>query len=412
MISIVPHLKIGAVIFFLLLTSAELSFADSTTWVQVANMEATARHRCSAFSVGHKGYIGLGHYNSVVNIDFEDFWEYDPATDTWTQKADFGPGKRYHCFEFVIGNKAYVGAGRDAIGVQYNDTWKFNPATNVWRQVANFPGSPRQGSKGFVIDSIAYIGSGIALGAADDNDFYSYNALTDTWTSIAPFPGLKRNCAVTFSIEKVGYFGTGRGDIKEGNDFWKYTPLTDTWTQVADASPISRGAAIGFAINGYGYVMTGIDSSMHFNDVWEYDPVADTFQQISDFPGTKRHFMVAFVIHQKAYCGSGTSGINFNDLWVFDARFKNKSAHKKNYDPNVSPNQAIDTVSIQLATKYKKSTTVLTLKILDLNLNLVGEEIFGGTSITFERDNLQSGIYFYQIYDKNKMIQYGRFVFV
>jgi len=412
MIGFTPHIRIGVVILFILLTSAEFSFADSTTWVQVANMEAVARHRCSAFAIGQKGYMGLGHYNSVINTDFEDFWEYDPATNTWTQKANFGPGKRYHCFEFVVGNKAYVGAGRDAMGNRYNDMWEFNPSTNLWTRVADFPGSPRQGAKGFVIDSIAYIGSGIALGSPDDNDFYSYNVLTDTWTPIAPFPGLKRNCAVTFSIQKMGYFGTGRGDIKEGNDFWKYNPLTDIWTQVADAGPINRGAAIGFAINGLGYVMTGIDSSMHFNDVWEYDPVADTFQQLGDFPGTKRHFMAAFVIREKAYCGSGTSGINFNDLWVFDSRFKSKSAHKKNYDPNVSPNQAVDRVAIQLATEHKKLTSSFTLKILDLDLNLVGEQVFQGNSINFERNNLQSGIYFYQIHDKDKMIQYGRFTFV
>ncbi len=393
-----------------LLTFVEFAAADSTTWVQKANMEAVARHRCSAFALGGKGYVGLGHYNSVINTDFADFWEYDPATDSWTQKADFGPGKRYHSFEFVVGNKAYVGAGRNAAGVRYNDMWEFDPVTNIWTQKASFPGAPRQGAKAFVIDSIAYVGAGIAPNSPDDNDFYSYNVTTDTWTQIATFPGTKRNSGVAFSILKTGYFGTAREDLLAANDFWKYNPLTDVWTQVANAGPISRGAAIGFAINGLGYILTGTNLSwaMDFNDVWEYHPVADTFVQIGDFPGTKRHFACAFIIHNKAYCGSGTSGINFNDFWVFDPRYKNLG--KKNYDPNVtqSPNE----VNIRLAEKLENPNAPLVLKILDVKTDLIEELPFEGTATTYERNGLQAGIYFYQIHTKDKMIQYGRFVFM
>ena len=38
------------------------------------------------FSIGSKGYIGTGYNGSL----YKDFWEYDPATNAWTQKADFG----------------------------------------------------------------------------------------------------------------------------------------------------------------------------------------------------------------------------------------------------------------------------------------------------------------------------------
>ncbi len=43
---------------------------------------------CSRISIGDKGYIGTGENGTT---SFKDFWENDPATDTWTQKADF-PG--------------------------------------------------------------------------------------------------------------------------------------------------------------------------------------------------------------------------------------------------------------------------------------------------------------------------------
>ena len=43
----------------------------------------------------------------------KDFWEYDPAANTWTQKADFGGTARYYAVGFSIGSKGYIGTGWD-----------------------------------------------------------------------------------------------------------------------------------------------------------------------------------------------------------------------------------------------------------------------------------------------------------
>jgi hypothetical protein len=45
----------------------------------------------------------LGHKN--------DFWEYDPATNAWTQKANFAGLARETPVGFAIGNKGYIGCG-------------------------------------------------------------------------------------------------------------------------------------------------------------------------------------------------------------------------------------------------------------------------------------------------------------
>ena len=405
-------MKILNTIYFLFLFIT-FAAADSTTWVQKANMEATSRHRCNDFTIGNKGYFGLGHHNSVagVNTVFADFWEYDPATDSWTQKADFGQGETYHCFDFVIGKKAFVGCGRNSAGTQFNDMWEFDPVINSWTKKANFPGSARSGPKAFVIDSIAYAGSGLTNGSSTDNAFYAYNPITDSWTQIASFPGPQRNDGVAFSIHKIGYYGTGQGDLGSSKDFWAYNPLTNAWTQKTDVGPISRGAAIAFVINDLGYIMSGITTGMDLNDVWEYNPTADTWSQIGDFPGTRRHFMASFVINNKAYCGSGTSGINFNDLWVFDARFKSKSSNKINYDPYVLTEEASKGIHILLDEKLENYEAPLTLIILDAQNNNEYTVPFTGDSTYFNGENLPSGIYFYQIHSKEKMIQYGRFEF-
>ena len=63
------------------------------------------------FSIGSKGYIGTGLL--IVTFHFKDFWEYDPATNTWTQKADFGGTARTNAVGFSIGSKGYIGTGND-----------------------------------------------------------------------------------------------------------------------------------------------------------------------------------------------------------------------------------------------------------------------------------------------------------
>jgi len=46
----------------------------------------SARYVAVGFSIGAKGYVGMGTDHSSIR---KDFWEYDPDADTWTQTADF-----------------------------------------------------------------------------------------------------------------------------------------------------------------------------------------------------------------------------------------------------------------------------------------------------------------------------------
>ena len=58
------------------------------------------------FSIGSKGYIGTG-YGGLRN----DFWEYDPATNAWTQKADFAGVARAYGSRIFHRSKGYIGTG-------------------------------------------------------------------------------------------------------------------------------------------------------------------------------------------------------------------------------------------------------------------------------------------------------------
>lgn len=58
------------------------------SWVKVADFPGqTGRSGAVAFVMGNKAYVGTG-YNGKDRL--KDFWEYDPATNSGTRKADFG----------------------------------------------------------------------------------------------------------------------------------------------------------------------------------------------------------------------------------------------------------------------------------------------------------------------------------
>ena len=80
-------------------------------WTKKANLGGVGRHRGTGIAIGNKGYIGLGHTNGTgVNIDFKDWWQYDPASDSWTQKANF-PVLIHGAVSFGTDTKGYVGGG-------------------------------------------------------------------------------------------------------------------------------------------------------------------------------------------------------------------------------------------------------------------------------------------------------------
>ena len=367
-------------------------------WTQKANMPTTARHRTVAFTVGNKGYMGLGHYNSGPNgnIYLEDIWEYDPSTDAWTQKSNFAGGHRYHAVGIGYKDHAFVGTGRDQTAppsqayTLETDWWKFDPVANSWTLMAPMPGVGRRGAVAFLIDSLIFVGTGQVSGGYSA-DFYAYDAENDQWlTGVPPFPGGQRTSAIAFTIDNKGYVGTG--GIGCGNtDFYEYKLTTNSWIPRADVGGPIRNEACAFAIGGKGYVLTGdnCSSGTNYRDVWEYDPTTDTWTELMEFPGAARRYMNAFVIGDRAFCGSGTSGVNYSDLWEFDA------------DMAYSSNEELESVEIQYGPNPSTSELnivlndipgVIRLQIYDLQGRIVLERNISNSSSQINIEELKPGM--------------------
>ena len=395
-------------IFIFILLPTQLWSAS--TWNQKANFGGEARHRATGFSIGNKGYIGLGHTNSGGHVVKKDFWEYDPATNSWTQKADYGGGERYQATAFVIDGIAYVGTGRShPLDLYEKDFWAFNPNANMWFPIADLPGVERRGAVAFTIEGKGYVGLGQTDGGYA-SDFYEYNPNTDSWNQMANFIGSARTSAVSFVYNKKAYVGTGHEWGAAVKDFYEFTPSSNYWVQKADVGDSLRQDATGFVLNGKGYIGTGnnVDGSINYKDFWRYDFATDTWTQIENFKGVARRYMVSFVIGNTAYCGSGTNGTNLKDFWAYDPTL------------SVQSNEIIDFTQPFPNPAKTQINFVFDDKILNQNYKLIIYNVNGQIVSTYQiktsnfqlkKQDLNAGLYFYTIQSDNAILTKGKFIF-
>lgn len=128
-----------------------------------------------AFAVGNKGYVGTGSFfeetdNGTIYIRYKDLWQFDTASNLWTNKADFPVGERFSATGFSVADKGYLALGYDVVsGTTKKDIWQYDPATNTWLQRADFPGTGSSRLVSFTTNNKAYMGVG-----SYTNDFWEY----------------------------------------------------------------------------------------------------------------------------------------------------------------------------------------------------------------------------------------------
>lgn len=284
---------------------------SATMFVQRARFGGIARSGASSFAIQDKGYIVGGRKSLFYyNTGYKDVWQFDPANNSWSQKANFPGTTTANGIAFTVGKKGYYG-----LGGSNTDFWEYDPATNSWVKKANFPGTGRFGAVSFAIGSKGYVGTGLS----NLQDFWEYNPSTNQWTQRANFGGVGRSYAVGFSINGKGYIGTGNSSTGYRNDFWEYDTTANNWTQRANFGGTARRYAVGFAVGGMGYIGTGEDISKQNQDFWAYRPETNTWVSMQNMSSELRTYATAFVVGDKAYVGTGSNSYgDLSDIWEFD----------------------------------------------------------------------------------------------
>jgi len=265
----------------------------------------------------------------------------------WTKRADFPTSSRFFAVSFSIGDKGYYGLGQKQtepfVYKVYNDWWEYDPAKDAWVQKADFPGGGRLGAKGFSLNGKGYAGSGYFImpngpnaGGKDyQSDVYEYDPAANTWTK-------KSDC---FLGDKDFLFL--RTDTiccvnPEYRTLRKYNPITDAWTETEwekkalapDYSAIAGNEAH-FSVNGKAYIITLVKKKrVYINQLWEFDPHVVAWIKKNDLPLPGIAEVSAFFVVEKAFVmRSGKDFLEYDgalDQWT---EIKNISLPDKYFSP-------------------------------------------------------------------------------
>ena len=231
--------------------------------------QAKARNGAVAFTLNNKAYVGLGFDGTDC---LNDFWRFDPETNSWTQVAPYmGDAVRF-AFAFVIDGYAYVGGGEDADNNIIGDCYRFDGEN--WEPVRNCF-VPRSQASAFVCNGKAYLYGGTNGGKI--STFESYDPKTQEWVQLAQLRDATENTfddqytqlagygATAFVLndntnETRAYVTTG-GPNGSGQLTWEYNPFTDRWLQKASFEGGPRKFAVSFVldanVNAKGWQQTG-----------------------------------------------------------------------------------------------------------------------------------------------------------
>jgi len=261
-------------------------------------------------------------------------YEYDPATDKWTQKKGM-PRSAHHAAIATANGKLYVIGGfvppKDTqipTGGAWEpiaDVWEYDPAADSWKSLAPLP-TKRGAAVAVEVGGKIYVIGG-ATTVADSKDPYFtffgpslvlttnevFNPATNKWESRRPM-SVARNHAYAAAVNgKIYVIGgrTGHAFILSATNtdvVEEYSPVSDMWSAPKERMPTPRSGGAwgtdGRRIYVAGGEVTTKELVGAFRAVEAYDPATNSWISLPPMP-MPRHGIAGAVIGNELHLVSG-----------------------------------------------------------------------------------------------------------
>ena len=133
---------------------------QNDTWSQIANIGGQPRSAGTGFAINGVGYVfGGGQLGGPHN---NQVWQYDTSANAWSIKTFCPCYPRSASAVFTIGNDAFIGLGADDTST-FQDFYRYNPLSNTWQQLPDFGGGKRLETFAFSLGNNGYVGTGSSL---------------------------------------------------------------------------------------------------------------------------------------------------------------------------------------------------------------------------------------------------------
>ncbi len=229
--------------------------------------------------------------------------EYDPALDTWTNKAPVMPHngcptgqpnvRKNHATAVVNGQIYVIGGDNDYC--LFSSVHRYDPATDAWfTTTADDPSEPlapmpvaQSLLAGAATDGVIYV--------VRDTTVHAYDVAANTWSTTAPMPASRLGPGVT-AMDGLLYVAGGSTPVgAQLSSVDVYDPSTDSWSTI-DPMPTARHA-LSLSVSGgklyaVGGLLAGVGS---LRTVELYDPVSGHWTPAPDMLTDRDSFGTAVV---------------------------------------------------------------------------------------------------------------------
>ena len=246
-----------------------------------------------------------------------------PGMGAWTTKAGL-PTARSEVGVAEAGGKVYVVGGYANGRVDQPLNQEYDPASNTWRQRAPMlRGANHIATIGF--DGKLYaIGGFLEQNFSAIADLSAYNPSSDRWTALAPLPTPLGSMAVAVLEGRIhavgGAGGASHSERKTVNVHFVYDVAANTWTE-STPLPFPREHLNLIALNGTLYAIGGrIDTYLqNVATVYALNPAKDIEWKELPLMPTARSGTQAAVLKGKIFVFGGERlGGVFNQSEMFD----------------------------------------------------------------------------------------------
>ena len=284
-----------------------------------APMPTPRSHLCTSVVNGLIYAIGGGAGQIAAGNDVQtpvaSFEVYNPATDQWTKKKDMSIARKWFV-TIVVNGKIYVIGGRTAVerrGKKIEKTVasveEYDPATDTWTKKADVPVPRDRGTAAFVNGKIYLISGGQNVGGLTPK-VEVYDLATDTWADGTPIPTRRLRLSGGVLNGKIYVFGGFKKENHWVEIVEEYDPATNTWTRKADMpTPRWRLSPSTPAAGGRFYVIGGENNGQIVPSTEEFDPAKNVWTKRKKMP-TPRDALATAVVKGKIYAIGGWDGNN------------------------------------------------------------------------------------------------------
>ncbi|MGQ0829721.1 MAG: Kelch repeat-containing protein [Bacteroidota bacterium] len=374
---------------------------SSQTWQQIVDFPSTERDDGAAFVIGNKAYCGAGQIPGWISVG--DFYSLDMNTDSWDTLASMPVGaERQYASSFSSANFGYLFGGING-STYLNDMWCYNTMLNTWVAKTPLPGSGRMGCAYFVINGIAYFIGGRTSTAKSIKEVWAYDIINDSWQQKNDLPFGARWRAASAEQNNKGYLLFGMDENNRYcNELFEYNPLTDSWMQVTTFPGIGRIYTSMLSLSNDLVFLAGLDSfAINYNDMWRINLDTLNWQQLNSIPALGRRGGICFNNSSTIYYTTGVDNNNnrIKETWKIDNPTntrENVSAEKINFYPN--PADQFINFTIERLNNFPT-----TIEIMDITGRIIQKEETTNNSISINSIDLANGIYNIRILTGNKI---------